>query len=79
MCRYPGGEQRRMRWDKLEQVSIMTIDRGPFADDAFWLLTGGETTIVGHARLRSKQGAPPPGCVRLAGLQLLLYSDLLFV
>jgi hypothetical protein len=45
-CRYPSGEERRIRWDRLEQVSIVTNDRGPFADDVFWVLTGGETTIV---------------------------------
>lgn len=46
VCRYPSGEERRIRWDRLEQVSIVTNDRGPFADDVFWVLTGGETTIV---------------------------------
>jgi len=36
----------RIGWERLEQVSIVTNDRGPFADDVFWLLTDGETTIV---------------------------------
>jgi hypothetical protein len=46
VCRYPSGEQRRIGWERLEQVSIVTNDRGPFADDVFWVLTDGETTIV---------------------------------
>jgi hypothetical protein len=46
VCRYGSGEQRRIRWDRLEQVSIVTNDRGPFADDVFWVLTGGDTSIV---------------------------------
>lgn len=34
------GHQERVRWDDLQEVSIVTTDEGPFADDFFWVLTG---------------------------------------
>ena len=38
------GGVERVRWDELEEVSILTTDEGPFVDDVYWLLisrTGG--------------------------------------
>ncbi|HYE96399.1 MAG TPA: hypothetical protein VD962_09330 [Rubricoccaceae bacterium] len=34
------GRQERIRWDELEEVSIVTTDEGPFVDDVFWVLAG---------------------------------------
>jgi hypothetical protein len=34
------GERESVRWDDLQEVSIVTTDEGPFSDDVFWLLVG---------------------------------------
>ena len=34
------GHQERVRWDDLQEVSIITTDEGPYADDFFWVLIG---------------------------------------
>ena len=36
----PNGHQEHVRWDALQEVSIITTDEGPFADDFFWVLLG---------------------------------------
>jgi hypothetical protein len=37
-----GGQQESIRWSALQEVSIVTTDEGPFADDVFWVLSGSE-------------------------------------
>ena len=32
------GKTEEARWEHLAEVTIMTNDRGPFEDDAFWVL-----------------------------------------
>jgi hypothetical protein len=39
----PDGTQEWVRWDDLQEVSILTTDEGPFIDDVFWILSGSAT------------------------------------
>lgn len=34
------GRTETVRWDALEEVFILTSDRGPFVGDVFWILIG---------------------------------------
>src|SRR5215813_13096380 len=34
------GKTESLPWSDLQEVSIVTTDEGPFADDVFWVLTG---------------------------------------
>lgn len=36
----PDGKLEVVRWDDLQEVSIITTDEGPFVDDVFWVLSG---------------------------------------
>jgi hypothetical protein len=45
-CRRPGGFVETVRWSDLRTVSIQTTDRGPAADDVFWVLAGGDSGCV---------------------------------
>ncbi len=36
----------QVRWDALQRVVIITTDTGPFTDDVFWLLDGGDGGLV---------------------------------
>jgi hypothetical protein len=36
----PDGRTEVVRWDDLEEVSIITTDEGPYVDDVYWLLKG---------------------------------------
>ena len=45
-CRRPEGLVERIRWPDLRAVFIHTTDQGPFIDDVFWVLTGGDSGCV---------------------------------
>jgi hypothetical protein len=34
----PDGVEEKIRWDELDEVSILTTDEGPFVDDVFFCL-----------------------------------------
>jgi hypothetical protein len=36
------GRRETLRWDDLQEVSVITTDEGPFADDLYWALLGNE-------------------------------------
>ena len=40
--RRTSGETESVRWQDLQEVSIITTDQGPFVDDLFWVLIGRE-------------------------------------
>lgn len=39
----PDGSSENIRWNEIDQVTILTTDQGPWSEDAFWVLenTGG--------------------------------------
>jgi hypothetical protein len=39
-CTRPDGTRERIAWADLDRVTILTTADGPFAPDAFWVLTG---------------------------------------
>ncbi|VXC05797.1 hypothetical protein [Aeromicrobium sp. 9AM] len=41
----PDGTVERVRWDELREVRIATTADGPFNEDVFWLLSGGDLSI----------------------------------
>ncbi len=45
------GQQETVRWDALQEVSIITSDEGPFVDDLHWVLLGvpGGCAVAGSA------------------------------
>jgi hypothetical protein len=45
-CRRPNGLVEVVRWADLNAVFIHTTDAGPFIDDVFWVLAGGESGCV---------------------------------
>jgi hypothetical protein len=46
VCQRPGGLVERVRWSDLQIVFIQTTDAGPFVDDVFWVLGGGDSGCV---------------------------------
>jgi len=34
----PDGRTESVRWDDLEEISIITSDEGPYVDDVFWMI-----------------------------------------
>jgi hypothetical protein len=46
----PSGRARRIAWDAVTRVCILTLDTGPFASDVFWAfhVRGEEPLVVTH-------------------------------
>lgn len=51
------GSFEYVRWDELSEVTVMTTDEGPFAEDVFWLLVGAF----------DEDGRPVSGCALPGG------------
>ena len=51
--RCPGGKSERVAWADLTRVWILTTDEGPFVEDSFWVLEGGngEGCVVGNEEM----------------------------
>ncbi len=47
----PDGKEESVRWSELSEISIITTDGGPWAEDVFWLFLGPD----------SQQGCVVPG------------------
>ena len=48
----PDGRTERVRWNELEEISIVTTADGPLTEDVFWMLRGtsGGCAVPGEAR-----------------------------
>jgi hypothetical protein len=59
------GQQEIVRWDALQEVSIITSDEGPFVDDLHWVLLGAPggcavaSSAVGASELLARLQALP--------------------
>jgi hypothetical protein len=64
-CRHPSGVVETVRWADLQVVRIRTTSEGPFVDDIFWELIGGEPSCTvpsetpGAKKLLDKLGTLP--------------------
>lgn len=45
-CQRPDGRTERVAWGDLQRVEILTTPDGPFAPDAFWVLSGTDSGCV---------------------------------
>jgi len=45
-CECPDGRTERVAWDDLQRVEILTTTDGPYAPDAFWVLSGTDSGCV---------------------------------
>jgi hypothetical protein len=45
-CRWPDGSVQGVTWDELRTVEIRTTDEGPFVEDVYLVLNGGDDGCV---------------------------------
>jgi hypothetical protein len=45
-CFWPNGFKEAVLWTELEEISIVTSDEGPLADDLVWILAGKDDTCT---------------------------------